>query len=421
MSSRKTRLLVIFLLGFSSGLPLALITSTLQAWFAQSGMSVLATGALSLVGLPYTLRMLWAPVLDRFRLCAFGRRRSWIFAMQALLLLGFNLMAWLSPQTSGHYLAFLALVLAFFSATQDIAIDAQRIEYLPVQEHALGASLGILGYRFAMLLSGGFALVLAFYFGWPFTYRCMGLFMALCMFTTFWSKEPQELTGKQISGIAAYTVPLKSFLVRPQILPLLLFIFFYKIGESFTASTSGIVMPFLIQGLGFSIDTIGYINKMMGIIALLSGGLLAGFILMYCRLYQSLLLFGIFQALTNLLFVLLATSAKNVYLLAIAVVFDNLAAGMLSTALVAFFMRIVDQRFTATQFSFLAAISTIPRLISGPVAASLQMHLGWAGLYQLSVILALIFIPFLMLIKKQTEAGEFVQGEPAVVRDALQS
>lgn len=422
MSSQKKRLFIVFLLGFSSGLPLALVTGTLQAWFAQSDMPLLATGALSLVGLPYSLRMLWAPLLDRFSLCASGKRRSWILAMQLLLLLGFNLMAWLSPQVSGHYMALLALLLAFFSATQDIAIDAQRIEYLPVREHGLGASLGVMGYRLAMLVSGGFALILAFHFGWAFTYRCMGLFMLLAMAATFWSKEPEHRASNHYSsGIAAYVEPLKSFFSRPQAILLLLFIIFYKTGESFTASTSGIVMPFLIQGLGFSIDTIGYINKIVGIAALLSGGLFAGFILMRCSLYRSLLFFGIFQALTNILFVLLAENAKNVYLLTMAVVFDNLAAGMLSTALVTFFMRIVDQRFTATQFSFLAAISTIPRLISGPLAASLQMRLGWTGLYQLSVILALLFIPFLVLIKKQTETGESITEKIPMVKDALQS
>lgn len=419
MSSRKTRLLVILLLGFSSGLPLALITSTLQAWFAQSGMSVLATGALSLVGLPYSLRMLWSPILDRFRLCAMGRRRSWIFAMQALLLLGFNLMAWLSPQSSGQYMALLALILAFFSATQDIAIDAQRIEYLPVIEHGLGASLGILGYRLAMLLSGGFALVLSFHMGWPFTYRCMGLFMILGMLTTFFSQEPAVLKKNTAFGFSTYIEPIKSLCSQPQILPLIVFIILYKTGESFTATTSGIVMPFLIQGLGYSIDTIGYINKIMGVIAILCGGLCAGLVLMHFNLYRSLLAFGIFQALTNSLFVILAASPKNLSLLAVAVAFDNLAAGMLSTALVALFMRIVDQRYTATQFSFLVAVSTIPRLISGPLAASIQIRLGWIGLYQLSVGLALLFIPFLMLIKKQIDSREVLIEKGVAVEDAV--
>ncbi len=141
------RLIIIFILGFSSGLPMALISSTLQAWYAFSGMSVLATGALSLISIPYTYRIFWGPILDRYSLGSLGKRRSWILAMQILLLVGFNLMAWLSPNTHPTLLAFLALLLACFSATQDVAIDAHRIEYLPLKEHGLGASLAVLGYR----------------------------------------------------------------------------------------------------------------------------------------------------------------------------------------------------------------------------------------------------------------------------------
>lgn len=402
----KKRLFIIFILGFSSGLPMALISSTLQAWFAASGMSVLMTGALSLISLPYAYRIFWAPILDRYPLFNLGKRRSWILAMQILLLLGFNLMAWFTPEQHPKLLAGLAFILACFSATQDIAIDAHRTEYLVKTEHALGASLAVLGYRVALLLSGGLALVMADKLGWAITYRCMGLLMFIGMFAIFFSKEPNAPMQKQISVAQLFVAPVKDLLARQGIIYLLAFIFCYKLGEAFTTTTSGIVMPFLIQGLGFSLETIGYINKMLGVGSILLGGLTAGFLLTRYSLYRSLFGFGLLQALTNVLFVALAVVGKNALLLSVAVFCDNFVAGMGSTALVALFMRLVNKEFTGTQFSILVALSTLPRIFSGPIAASLQMLIGWVGLYQLSILFALSFIPFLILLKKQIEENQ---------------
>lgn len=397
------RLFIVFILGFSSGLPMALISSTLQAWFAYSGMSVFVTGTLSLISLPYAYRIFWGPILDRYSLFNLGKRRSWILAMQCLLLVGFNLMAWFTPEQHPNVMALLALALACFSATQDIAIDAHRAEYLPVTGHALGASLAVLGYRIALLLSGGFALVMAQKLGWAFTYRFMGCLMIVGMFAVFGSEEPSAVFKEKNNFTLSFIAPVKEFLSRQGVVPLLCFVFCYKLGEAFTTTTSGIVMPFLIQGLGFSLDTIGYINKILGVGSILLGGICAGFLLMHYSLYRSLLVFGLLQALTNILFVALAIIGKNVILLSIAVFFDNFAAGMGSTALVALFMRLVDKQYTGTQFSLLVALSTLPRIISGPVAATIQMNLGWVALYQLSVVFALLFIPFLIKIKEQTK------------------
>lgn len=395
------RFFIVFLLGFSSGLPMALISSTLQAWYADSGMSILATGALSLISLPYAYRMFWGPILDRYSLCALGKRRSWIVTMQVFLLVGFNVMAWFTPEQHPHLLAFIALILACCSATQDIAIDAHRTEFLPVTQHALGASLAVFGYRLALLVSGGLALVMASSWGWANTYRFMGVMMILGIGAALFSPEPSVSDDKKNSFSLSFIAPIKDLLARPGITALLLFIFCYKLGEAFTTTTSGIVMPFLIQGLGFSLDTIGYINKILGITSILAGGLVAGLVLLRYSLYSTLLCFGLLQALTNVLFVVLAVVGNNTLLLALAVFADNFAAGMGSTALVALFMRLVNQHYTGTQFSILVALSTLPRIISGPIAASIQMSIGWVGLYQLSVVCALAFIPFLLMIKRQ--------------------
>jgi PAT family beta-lactamase induction signal transducer AmpG len=381
---------------------MALITSTLQAWFADSGLSILATGFLSLIGLPYAYRIFWGPILDRYALLPIGKRRSWILVMQVLLLLGFNLMAWFTPEQHPKLLAIIAFILACFSATQDVAIDAQRAEYLPVPEQGLGASLAVFGYRLALLLSGGLALIMAQKMGWSFTYRFMGMVMIIGMMAIILSEEPTNEIQQDTTFAHSFIMPFKELFSRPGIVYLIIFILFYKLGEAFTTATSGIVMPFLIQGLGFSLETIGVVNKILGVASIIVGGFSAGFILLHYSLYRALFIFGLIQALTNVLFLALAMTGKNVILLGIAVCSDNFAAGMATTALVALFMRLVDKRFTGTQFSLLVAISTLPRIFSGPIAASIQMHIGWIGLYQLSIVCALLFVPLLMKIKNQT-------------------
>lgn len=398
------RFMVVFLLGFSSGLPLSLVSSTLQAWFSEAGMSVFVTGMLSLLSMPYLYRVLWGPILDRYALSSLGKRRSWMLLTQLLLLLGFNVMAWCSPVDTPVLMAFLGLVLAGCSATQDMAVEAHRTEYLSVETYGIGASLAVFGYRLALLLSGGLALVMAHYMGWAATYRMMGVLMVVGMFASLYSSEPSRWTHNQQTLSDAFIAPVRELLACPRITALFLFILFFKLGEAFTATTSGIVMPFLIQGLGFPLDTIGYVNKMAGVGAVITGGLVAGFFLFRWSLYRALLFFGLCQAVTNLLFVWLAVAGSNLTLLVVAVTCDNFAAGMGTTALVAFFMRVVSPlSYTATQFSILAAISTIPRIFSGPIAAILQGWIGWVGLYQISVLLALGFIPFLVMIRPVTE------------------
>ena len=391
------RLLIIFLLGFSSGLPFAMLVGTLQAWFSTSGLSVMASGMLSLIGLPYSYRFLWGPLLDRYSLSSLGKRRSWILLMQVLLLLGFNAMAWCSPDTTPGLLTFFAVLLACVSATQDTAIDAQRIEYLPNSEHGLGATIAVLGYRVALFVSGGLSLVVAQYWGFPFVYRLMGIFMLLGILATLASHEPKTIEpNSKVGFVKLYTAPLKALFIRPDVIRFVFFIICYKFAEAFTGTMSGIVMPFLIQGIGFSLSTIGYVNKVMGLSALIAGGLAAGYLLTRWTLDRALLVFGLFQASSVLLFIALAIIGKNIVLFSVAVLWENLAAGMSSTALVVLLMRWVDRRFTATQFSILVGFSMLPRAFSGPVAAIIQAQVGWVGLYECIFIFSLVFLPFLL-------------------------
>lgn len=394
------KLFIVFILGFSSGLPLALVSSTLQAWFATTGFPVWGTGLLSLVGLPYLLRFLWSPFLDRYRLFGMGRRRDWIFLMQLLLCIGFQMLTWFSPTISPAIMAIIALMLAACSATQDAAIDAHRAEYLPLSLHGLGASLAILGYRLALLVAGGLALIIAQHTDWIVTYRIMSGLMLLGMIAVIFSSEPSRNAVQPLVA-PSFSAPFKELLLRPDIGIFCLFVLFYKFGEAFTTSTSGIIMPFLIQGMGFSLDTIGYVNKIGGIIASLLGGLVGGVILMRYSLYYALILFGLLQSFTNVIFIALAYSSENMLLLVVAVVSDNFVAGMASTALLALFMRSVHRGFTATQLSILIAVAGIPRVFSGPIGAFLQALCGWGGFYTIAFVISLAFMPFLYRLRFQ--------------------
>jgi MFS transporter, PAT family, beta-lactamase induction signal transducer AmpG len=398
----KKRLIIVFMLGFSSGMPLALLTTTLQAWFSSDGLSLMSVGFLSLIGLPYSYRFLWAPLLDRITLFHLGRRRDWLLLTQIVLFIGFNIMACLSPKSHSSWMILLGFVLAFISATQDIAVDAQRTEYLSIENHALGASLGILGYRCALLISGGVSLVIANYWGWVWTYHFMALGMLVGVCATLYSKEPVVCVSiseaRSVSLLQAFFLPAKELFSREKISFLLFFVMFYKVGEAFTASTSGIVLPFLIQGLGFPLDVIGYVNKIAGVTAAISGGLVSGFLLRRWQLFRAMILFGLMQSLSILFFIILATIGRNTELLCIAVIIENFSSGLCAVALVTLFMRVVDRRYTATQLSLLMAFAFLPRTFSGPIAAAIQKTVGWTGMYEIIFFVSLGFIPILLWI-----------------------
>lgn len=389
-----SRLFVVFILGFSSGLPFCLIGSTLQAWFASNGQSIALTASLSLLSIPAMLRFLWSPLLDRFSISKLGKRRTWIICTQLFLIIGLYYLSYLSPQVYALPMMVIGFLLAILSATQDAAIEAQRIEYLSETYYSLGASLSSTGYRLGILFSGGYALVMADNYGFGVTYRYIALFLIIGILVTLFSEEPHHKPILQPSFVKNYKQALLSFFAIPNIFLLLGFVFFYKLGEVFTSGISGIVTPFLIDGMKFSLSLIGYVNKVLGTIALITGGIFAGFIALRYSLSSLLLVFGLLQALTNAIFVILAWVGPSIFWFATAVISDNLATGMGSTMIVALLMKVVDKDFTATQFSMLVAFSTLPRILSGPIGAFLQHHLGWTGMYVVSVLLALCFIPF---------------------------
>lgn len=382
---RKRHFFIVFFLGFSSGLPFTLVGTTLAAWYADKGLSIMNIGMLTLVGQPYIYKFLWSPFLDKAFFKKMGRRRGWIFSTQLLLVIGILSLSLFSPSEAPLLIAIMALGIAITSATQDIAIDAYRADILLPHERGLGATLAVFSYRIATLVSGALALIWAEHYGWSSTFIILGLSLLPSLLVNLLSPEPSQQLAKPVTFIT----PFKALLKRDKALMVFGFIFLYKLGEAFTSTSSGITMPFLIQGLGFDLTTIGLTGKGVGIIATIVGSFIAGFLMLRVSLYRALFIFGVLQAATNLFFVLLAYVGKKLSLLVIAVLFDNLAAGMGMTALIAFMMAWSDKRYTASQFALLSAISALPRMLSGPIAALIQIHYGWVVMFAFSFLFAL--------------------------------
>ena len=338
---RDRNLAVIFLLGFSSGLPLALTAGTLQAWVTVEGVDLTTIGLLTLVGVPYTWKFLWAPAMDRFVPPFLGRRRGWLLATQVALAGGIAAMAMCSPRTDVALLAALAVFVAFVSASHDIVVDAYRTDIARKEERGLAAASTTLGYRLAMLTSGALALVLAAgsgvipSIGWNNTYLLMAALMGIGMVATLWGREPEGAPAAPRSLQEAVVAPLGEFFSRRGAWAMLLVIVLYKLGDAFAVSLS---TAFLIRGCGFSPDDVGYVNKGMGLVATIVGLLFGGALMVRLGLYKSLMAFGLLQAFSNLLYMALAGAGKSYPMLIVTVGVDNVAGGMGSAAFVALLM-----------------------------------------------------------------------------------
>lgn len=400
-------------LGFSSGLPLLLIGSTLQAWFTVSGASLAVIALLSLVGQPYVYKFLWAPILDCVTPPFLGRRRGWIAIMQFFLFLCLLLIAWMNPTQSPGWVAVLALVIAFFSASQDVAIDAYRADLLNAKERGMGAAMTNIGYRVAMLVAGGIALALAEQIGWRFTYLLMAGLMLLGLWVTFKVPAPKD-DYKPSSLLAAVVEPLKNFLSRPAAGWLVLFIIFYHLSSSFNLSLS---TAFLLRGLEFSLAEVGLFYKTIGLIAVLGGSFLGGILLPRFNLYRSLLGFGLLQGFASLSYMGLAMIGKNYPLAMLSVFMDNFFTGLAQVAFIVFLMSLCDKRYTATQYALFSAIAAVGRVYVGPLAAVLIDHLNWVGFFFCSFLLAFPGIFLLMFIKKHIIVQQSAETDQCIVEE----
>jgi len=375
-------------LGFASGLPLALTGGTLQAWATVESVSLQAIGFLTLVGSAYTLKFLWAPLVDRYAPPLLGRRRGWMLLTQLLLAAGIALMGLFPPAQALTPLALLAVLVAFFSASQDIAFDAYRTDVLRHAERGAGAALSVLGYRLAMLVSGGLALILAdTWLGWRHTYVLMGALMALAAVVTVLAPEPETVVKPPRTLSEAVSGPLVEFFSRRGAVTLLVLIVLYKLGDAFAGALS---TTFLIRGAGFSPAEVGAVNKLMGLVATIVGALLGGALLARLGLFRSLMLFGLGQAVSNLGYWLIAVVPGNLWLMGLGVGLENLCGGMGTAAFVALLMGLCNHRFTATQFALLSALSAVGRTyLAGPLTPPLVQAVGWPAFFLLTVLIAL--------------------------------
>lgn len=389
---RSRRVAVVCLLGFSSGLPLALTSGTLQAWMTVSGVDLATIGIFTLVGIPYTWKFLWAPFMDRYVPPFLGRRRGWIAAMQMLLGLGIAVMGALDPATMPWALAALALMVAFVSASQDVVFDAYRADVLRPAERGIGAAVSVLGYRLAMLVSGALALILSDQIGWQNTYWIMAVLMIAAIGATLFGPEPEVEVKPPKTLTEAVVEPLREFFSRHGAWGLLLLIVLYKLGDAFAGS---LTTAFLIRGVEFTPTEVGAINKGMGLAATLVGVMFGGVLMAKLGLYRSLLAFGILQALSNLTFMWLASIGKDYGVMVLAVGFENLAGGMGTAAFVALLMAICDKRFTASQFALLSALAAVGRVYVGPASGYMVEAIGWTTFFGFTFLVA---IPGLLLL-----------------------
>lgn len=386
IQSRK--MVALLLLGFASGLPLYLTSRTLQAWMTVAKIDLTQIGLFSLVALPYSLKFLWSPFLDRFVPPFLGRRRGWLVITQVALVGAIAAMSLQNPTQSLQLLALNALLIAFFSASQDIALDAYRTDVLEEREMGLGAAVFILGYRIALLLTGGLALVLADRLPWPLVYLCLAGIMALSLGFSFWAPEPQTHVQPPTTLRAAVVQPFLEFFGRAGVLQgavILLFICIYRLGDGLV---NNMATPFLLQ-TGFSQTDVGTIQGGMGLLATIVGTLLGGALLAQVGINRSLWIFGGLQALSNLAYLLLAIGGKSYPLMVLTINIENFCSGLGTAGLVAFLMSQCDPRFTATQYALLSSLMAFSRDILVAPAGKVAELTGWPLFFLFSLVVAL--------------------------------
>ncbi|MCF8032742.1 MAG: AmpG family muropeptide MFS transporter [Desulfarculaceae bacterium] len=386
-------MLVALLMGFSCGLPLLLTISLLQAWMRSQGVDLATIGLMALVGLPYTLKFLWAPLVDRYTLPFLGRRRGWLLVTQVLLAGAIVVLGFSEPAKAPTVLALVALLVTFFSASQDIVVDAYRREDLSDQELGLGSSLYVNGYRVGMLLASGGGMIMADHIGFTEVYMIMAAAMGVGIVTTLLCREPPHPGGTPVSLKQAVVDPFVEYFQRSGALGLLAFVLLYKIGDSMASTMT---IPFYLD-TGFSNSEIGAVVKLFGFWATVGGGLIGGVIILKLGIRRCLWIFGLLQAVSTAGFAALAYIGHQIWALAVVIAFENLASGMGTAAFLAFMATLTDKRFTATQYALLSSLIGVPRVVASAPTGWLAQAMGWPGFF---IFCTLAAIPGLLLLLK---------------------
>ncbi|TXI44517.1 AmpG family muropeptide MFS transporter [Methylophilus sp.] len=395
------RMLMCVALGFSSGLPLYLLLQLLPAWLRSEGLNLKTIAAFAFMQLPYTWKFLWAPLMDRYSLLqALGRRRSWILATQLALLASIISLGMFQPQQDITMVAVLATLVALFSASQDIVIDAYRREILSDQELGLGNSIHVNAYRIAGLVPGSLALILADHLPWSQVFLIVGLFMLPGIGFTLWSQEPAIVSVPK-TLLASVIEPFKEFMQRSgwqHALWVLVFILLYKLGDSMATA---LATPFYID-MGYSKTDIGAIAKGSGLVMQIVGAFIGGLWMLKLGINRGLWVFGVVQALSILGFAWLAHSgpfteigAAERSMLAFVIGFEAFGVGLGTAAYVAYMARETNPAYTATQLALFTSLSAVPRSVFNALTGGMVESLGWEHFFYVCTVLA---IPGMLLL-----------------------
>jgi len=383
------RMLICVFTGFASGLPLYLLINLLPAWLRSSGVDLTSIGLFALIQLPYTWKFLWSPLVDRYTPAKLGRRRGWMLATQALLIVSIPLLGLLAPSDDLAAIAALAALVALFSATQDIALDAYRREILPDAELGLGNAIHVNAYRVSSLVPGALALVLADHLPWSAVFFVTALFMLPGVALTLVVAEPAFDRGAPRTLAEAVLLPFREFIGRHGLSAaalVLAFIFFYKLGDSMATA---LATPFYLD-MGYSKSEIGLIAKNAGLWASVAGGLIGGVWMMKLGLDRALWIFGFAQMATILGFAVLArASAPDPVLLGAVIALEALGSGLGTTAFVAYIARTTDPRYTATQFALFTSLAVVPRTLVSASTGWIVARTGWYVFFLICAALAL--------------------------------
>ncbi|MGD0481369.1 MAG: AmpG family muropeptide MFS transporter [Terracidiphilus sp.] len=391
------RVLQVLALGFSSGLPFLLTYSTLSAWLATGGVRRAAIGTFALVGTPYAFKFLWAPLMDRVPPpLPLGRRRGWGITTQILLMGAILGLGLCNPKHNLPLMAALAVLVASLSASQDIVIDAWRVEILNRDQQAHGAAMIQAGYRIGMLVSGAGGLLIAAYAGWFAAYATMAALLGVGLLVFFLGPEPKvsaQVSNASGSGWRAISQafstavigPFRDFMRRPLWPVILIAIFGYKLGEAM----AGVMSTPLYISLGFSLPEIAAASKVFGFFSIVAGALLGGIVTTRWGIRRSLILCGILQSVGNLFFVLQAVGGHRIGYLALCVTAENLTGAMAGTALVTYLSSLCSPAFTATQYALLAALASVGRTVVASSGGILSERIGWVRFFELTSLVAL--------------------------------
>ena len=378
------KMLAILVLGAASGFPNQITESALQAWLKDTGVSNTTIGIMTYVALPYLLKPLWAPLIDRYPLPFLGRRRGWILAMQLALAAAIALFALQNPAAALAPFAVCALAITFCSATQDIAYDAYRTDVTTPSERGLAAAAVNLGYRSSAWIASAIALVVAQHYGWRVAFLILaGVMLA---FTVATMRAPSSHIHYQPRSLQESIVqPLRELLGTPSALTLIAVVLLFKVGDAFA---NKLFTPFMMD-VGFSKQEIGLIVKALFTVSALTGSVLGVIFMVRLGLLRSMLAFGFLQALSNLLYCALAVAGKSYAVMVAAVVVEHIAGAMGNIALVALIMALCDVRYSAFQYALLSALALLPRYGLGYPAGWTADHGGWYVYYVVSFVLAL--------------------------------